>query len=106
MHSAGHWSLSPAYDLNPVPEMDRSQTPKTPITEHQEDSGVAVALDAAPRFGLRAAEARETLREVLTVVRQWRQTARRLRLSAGTISAYASAFENPSIDEAASLLKA
>lgn len=106
MHSAGHWSLSPAYDLNPIPEMDRSQSSKTPITEHQEDSGVAVALDAAPRFGLRAAEAREALREVLTVVRQWRQTARRLRLSAGTISTYASAFENPSIDEAASLLKA
>ncbi|MEN9732156.1 MAG: hypothetical protein RLZ45_151, partial [Verrucomicrobiota bacterium] len=30
----------------------------------------------------------------------------RLRLSAETISAYASAFENPSIDEAASLLEA
>jgi hypothetical protein len=42
----------------------------------------------------------------VTVIRQWRQTARRLRLSAGTISAYASAFENPSIDEASSLLEA
>jgi serine/threonine-protein kinase HipA len=106
MHSAGHWSLSPAYDLNPVPEMDRSQTLKTPITERQEEPSVAIALDAAPRFGLRAAEARGILRDVVTVIRQWRQTARRLRLSAETISAYASAFENPSIDEAASLLEA
>lgn len=103
MHAPGHWSLSPAYDLNPVPEIERSQTPKTPVTERQEEPSVAVALDAAPRFGLRAADARAILREVLAVVRQWRRSARRLRLSAGTISAYASAFENPRVDEAASL---
>ena len=54
----------------------------------------------------RAAEAKGILRDVLTVIRRWRQTARRLRLSSGTISAYASAFENPSIDEATSLLEA
>lgn len=106
MHAPGQWSLSPAYDLNPVPEIDRSHTPKTPITEHGEEPGVAVALDAAPRFGLRTTEAREILREVLVAVRQWRQTARRLRLSAGTISAYSSAFENAWVDEAAGLLKA
>lgn len=105
MHSPGHWSLSPAYDLNPVPEIDRSQTPKTPITERQEEPSVAVALAAAPRFGLRTAEAREILREVLGVVRQWRQTARRLRLPAGTLSAYASAFENALVEEADGLLK-
>jgi len=66
---------------------------------------IAVALDAAPRFGLPASEAREILREVLAVVRHWRQAARRLRLSAGTISVYASAFENAFVDEAASMLK-
>ena len=103
MHAPGHWSLSPASDLNPVPEIERSQTPKTPVTERQEESSVAVALDAAPRFGLRAADARAILREVLAVVRQWRRSARRLRLSAGTISAYASAFENARVDEAANL---
>jgi serine/threonine-protein kinase HipA len=105
MHTAGHWSLSPAYDLNPVPEIDRSQTPKTPVTERQEEPCVAVALDAAPRFGLQHWEAQEILRKVLAVVRQWRQTARRLRLSAGTISAYASAFENALVEEAACLLE-
>lgn len=105
MHAPGQWSLSPAYDLNPVPEIDRSHTPKTPITERQEEPSIAVALDAAPRFGLRATEAREILRDVLNVVRQWRQGAQRLRLSAETLSAYASAFENALVDEADSLLK-
>jgi serine/threonine-protein kinase HipA len=106
MHTSGQWSLSPAYDLNPVPEIDRSQTPKTPIAEGCEEPGIALALDAAPRFGLRPTDAREILHEVLAPVRQWRQTARRLRLSAGTISAYASSFENALVDEASNLLKA
>ncbi len=105
MHTPGQWSLSPAYDLNPVPEIDRSQTPKTPITESREEPGVALALDAAPRFGLSPTVAREILQEVLAPVRQWRQTARRLRLSAGTISAYASSFDNALVDEASKLLK-
>jgi hypothetical protein len=67
---------------------------------------IETAFEAAPRFGLRTGEATEILREVFKVVTQWRQSARRLRLSAGTISAYASAFENPLIDEAAQMLKA
>jgi hypothetical protein len=33
MHEPGRWSLSPAYDLNPVPEMDRARVSKTAITE-------------------------------------------------------------------------
>ena len=31
MRKSGHWSLSPAYDINPVPEMDRVRVGKTPI---------------------------------------------------------------------------
>ncbi|MGH7939760.1 MAG: type II toxin-antitoxin system HipA family toxin, partial [Limisphaerales bacterium] len=33
MHEPGRWSLSPAYDINPVPEMDRVRMNKTAITE-------------------------------------------------------------------------
>ena len=58
MREPGRWALSPAYDLNPVPEIDRAQTPKTPISEYQEEPGMGVALDTAPRFGLKAAEAK------------------------------------------------
>ncbi len=103
MRNRGHWSLSPAYDLNPVPEIDRARTPKTPVTEEQETPSVAVALDAAPRFGLRAGEAKGILREVLTTVAGWRQTARRLRLSSNSVAAYASAFEHALLEEARQL---
>jgi serine/threonine-protein kinase HipA len=104
MRSAGHWSLSPAYDLNPVPEIDRARTLKTAVSEEQKPSSVAVALEAAPRFGLRAIEAKAILREVVAAVVEWRQTARRLRLTSGCVAAYASAFEHSIIEEARMLV--
>jgi len=103
MRTAGLWSLSPAYDLNPVPEIDRAQTLKTAISEEHDEPSVMGALDAASRFGLRGPEAKATLREVLAAVLEWRKTARQLRISAGTMAAYASAFEHPLIEEATRL---
>jgi serine/threonine-protein kinase HipA len=100
MREPGRWALSPAYDLNPVPEIDRTQTPKTPITEEQEEPTIAAALAAAPRFGLKAAAAKAILREVLAAVSGWRKTGRQLRLKAQTLDAYATAFDHPLVDEA------
>ena len=105
MLKAGRWSLSPAYDLNPVPEIDRTQTPKTPITEDQEEPSIATALSAAPRFGLKPTAAKTILREVLTAVTDWRKTGRQLRLKASTLDAYASAFEHTTMEEARSVSK-
>ena len=104
MFHPGRWSLSPAYDLNPVPEIDRARTSQTAITEDQEEPTIAAALDAAERFGLKPAEARKVLRDVFTAVSGWRKTGRQLRLSAAVLDAYASAFENPLMTEAAPLV--
>ena len=104
MREPGHWALSPAYDLNPVPEIDRTRTPKTAITEDQEEPTIAAALEAAPRFGLEPPEARKILREVVAAVSNWRTTGRQLRLKASTIDTYATAFEQPLMHEARSLL--
>lgn len=104
MHEPGRWSLSPAYDVNPVPEVDRARVNKTPITEEGEDPGIAVALAEAPRFGLKAKDAKSILAEVFTAIAAWRKTGTRLRIKAATLDAYASAFENPHMDEAARLL--
>ncbi len=105
MLEAGRWALSPAYDLNPVPEIDRARTSKTPISEDREDPSIAGALAVAPRFGLEAAAAKEILREVLTAVSGWRQTGRRLRIKATTLDVYASAFEHPLMEEARRLVE-
>ena len=100
MLRAGHWALSPAYDLNPAPEIDRSQTPKTPISEDLEDPTIAAALRAAPRFGLTPQEAKAILREVLEAVSSWRETGKRLGIKASTLAAYQTAFEHPMAEEA------
>lgn len=105
MRSPGRWALSPAYDLNPVPEIDRTQMPKTPISEENEVPSIAAALAAAPRFGLKAAVAKTILREIFTAVSIWRPTGRSLRIKASTLNAYASAFENPLVAEAAQILR-
>jgi serine/threonine-protein kinase HipA len=104
MHEAGRWSLSPAYDLNPVPEIDRAGVNKTPISEEHEEPSIAGALDVAARFGLKAADAKAVLREVFNAVSNWRRVGRRLRLKAATLDAYASAFEHGLMDEARGLL--
>jgi serine/threonine-protein kinase HipA len=105
MRKPGRWGLSPAYDLNPVPEIERARMNQTPVSEEHGDSGIAVALEVASRFGLKPPMARKILGEVVAAVRGWRDAGKALRLKAGTLNAYASAFENPLIEEATRLLK-
>jgi len=104
MLAPGRWSLSPAYDLNPVPEMDRARMTKTSIAEEAEPPTIAAALAAAPRFGLDSVKAKRILKEVYSVASAWRKTGRRLRIRAGTLDAYASAFEQSLMEEAGRLV--
>lgn len=104
MREPGRWSLSPAYDINPVPEVDRVHMNKTAITEDQDEPSVANALAAAPRFGLKAAESKKILREVFAAVSGWRKIGLRLRLKASVLDIYVSAFEHPLMDEARHLI--
>jgi serine/threonine-protein kinase HipA len=106
MLEAGRWALSPAYDLNPVPEIDRARVSKTPIGEDLAEPSLDGALAVAARFGLKPAEAKTILHEVFTAVSAWRQAGRKLRLKAGTLDAYDSAFEHELMDEARRVLGA
>jgi len=103
MRTPGKWSLSPAYDLNPVPEIERAQLPKTAIAEDQDEPSIDAALAAAPRFGLKTAAAKTIMREVFSAVADWRKTAKKLRIPGRTLDAYASAFEHPLMEEARNL---
>jgi serine/threonine-protein kinase HipA len=104
MREPGRWSLSPAYDINPVPEVDRVRMNKTSIAEDQTEPTIAGALDVAPRFGLKIGEARNILREVFVSVSDWRTTGKRLKLKAPTLDMYASAFQHSIMEEARQLL--
>ena len=78
--------------------------PKTAISEESEEPSIAGALAVAPRFSLKPIEARAILAEVFAAVKQWRKTGVKLRIKAGTLDAYVSAFEHPLMDEANRLL--
>ncbi|MGA2692043.1 MAG: type II toxin-antitoxin system HipA family toxin [Opitutaceae bacterium] len=103
MHRPGRWALSPAYDLNPVPEIDRARMPKTPINESDGEPSLEAALAAANRFGLKSADSKKIVRDVFTAVSNWRQTAKKLGIKASTLDAYATAFEHPIMAEARKL---
>lgn len=100
MREPGRWSLSPAYDVNPVPEIDRARMTKTAIAEDQPEPSIAGALEAAERFGLNPTESKAMLNEIFTAVSGWRNTGHQLRLRAAVLDSYASAFENPLMEEA------
>src|SRR5262249_4443589 len=100
MHEPGRWSLSPAFDINPAPQVDRVHISKTAVTEDQDEPSISNALAAASRFGLKATESKRILREVFTVVSGWRKKGRELRLKTSVLDSYASAFEHPLMDEA------
>ena len=104
MHRPGHWSLSPAYDLNPVPEMERAHVNKTAISEDNVEPSIEAALNAAARFALKPAQVRQILREVFKAVQSWREAGRKLRLKAGTLADYASAFDHGLMEEARRLV--
>jgi serine/threonine-protein kinase HipA len=105
MRKPGRWALSPAYDINPVPEIDQGRMQKTAISEEQEESSVEGAMAVTARFGLKPTQAREILAEVLKAVSKWRSAGRQLRMKSATLDAYASAFENPLVTEACRLLQ-
>ncbi len=105
MRRPGRWALSPAYDLNPVPEMERVHLHQTMISEDDAEPRMAAALAVAARFALKPSAARQVLREVLGAVRIWREEGKRLRLKAGTLAAYESAFEHELMTEAARIAR-
>ncbi|MEZ0387043.1 MAG: type II toxin-antitoxin system HipA family toxin [Verrucomicrobium sp.] len=105
MREPGRWALSPAYDINPVPEIDRVHTAQTPISDDGDEASIAAALNVASRFGLRKEEAKAILKEILATVKTWRTVGRKMKLKAGILDAYETAFEHELIFEAEQLVK-
>jgi serine/threonine-protein kinase HipA len=97
------WRLSPAFDVNPVPE--RGTTLKTAISEiHGSELDIEQLVDAAPYFGIDADGATRVLSNMASTIKvAWRQIAGRLQMSGKDVRFVAPAFENPQIDQALAL---
>lgn len=89
----GQWRLSPAFDINPAP--DKQRTLKTWIDlDTGPDATIEAAMHALPRFGIAPVRAREILAEVTAAVDQWDAVAKRLGISNRDRKHLAPAFEH------------
>jgi len=99
----GKWGLSPAYDVNPVP--DHRPTLKTAISElHGTALDIEAVIEAAPYFEVKPDEAAAQANAMaLTIRDEWRMAGARLGMTASDLKAVAPALENEQIGRAIAL---
>ena len=88
------WRLSPAYDLNPVPLVEKARELATWISEEGPGADLGIARRAAPFFALKNDQAEAIIVEVTAALKGWRNTARQLGMSAADIAVYATAMQS------------
>ncbi|MGH8210002.1 MAG: type II toxin-antitoxin system HipA family toxin [Steroidobacteraceae bacterium] len=94
------WSLSPAYDLNPVPADMKARILSTNINLDEGTCSVELLEEAAAYFGLGLAQARAIIKEVAEVTATWRDVAKKTGARASEIQRMASAFEHEDLHRA------
>ena len=102
-HGAAGWSLSPAFDLNPVPADLRARVLTTNIDLDEGTCSVDLLEAAARYFGLGLKPARAILKEVAVATATWRDVARSAGARAAEIARMASAFEHEDLKKALAL---
>jgi len=97
------WSLSPAYDLNPVPADIKARVLTTNINLDESTCSIDLLESAAEFFGLSLPQARTIIKKVATVTATWRDTAREAGARSAEINRMASAFEHDDLGRALAL---
>ena len=87
------WRLSPAYDLNPVPLIEKARELTTWISEEGPEADLELARAATPYFALKANRAEAIIDDVATALKGWRKTALQIGMSTADIAVYASAID-------------
>ena len=98
----GHkgWRLSPAYDLNPVPQNVRPRFLSTTIGLDDPATSIDHALGTAEYYGLKPISAKNIVVEVARAVSGWREEATRLGIAMREINRMASAFVHEDLEKA------
>lgn len=97
------WSLSPAYDLNPVPADIKPRVLTTNIDLDEGTCSIDLLEAACGYFGLGLAAARAIIKEVALVTATWRETAKAVGARSPEITRMASAFEHEDLKRALAL---
>jgi serine/threonine-protein kinase HipA len=90
----GGWTLSPAYDLNPVPTDLKARILTTNISIDEGTCSLDLALEQACFFGLSLQKAKAVAAAVGAAVSNWRNVAAAVGESRRAIDRMASAFEH------------
>lgn len=96
------WSLSPAYDLNPMPTDIKPRVLSTAIDLIEPSASLELAIQVADYFMLDHSHAKKIIKEVGKATSQWRKEAARLKIKKAEIDRMASAFEHVDLHQALS----
>jgi serine/threonine-protein kinase HipA len=94
------WSLSPAYDLNPVPADIKARVLTTNISLDEGTCSLDLLEAAAEYFSLSLVQARMIIKEVALVTSGWRDIAKEVGARSAEIQRMASAFEHDELKRA------
>jgi serine/threonine-protein kinase HipA len=97
------WSLSPAYDLNPVPVELKPRVLTTNIDLYDGNASLDLALSVAEYFNLTSDRAKTLAKDVATAVAPWRREATGLGISRAEIERMSSAFDHDDFKQAGKL---
>ncbi len=100
---AGHWRLSPMFDVNPAP--DRNPHLETAILEGGgHDRSIRLALEACDFFEIVESDARQTIRETARrISAEWREAFRLVGVTGSLARDYEPAFLNDETEIALAL---
>ena len=97
------WTLSPAYDLNPVPADLKARILSTNIDLEESTCSIDLLEASADYFALSLTEARSILKQVAVATSSWRTVALEVGVSSQEIHRMASAFEHDALIQALAL---
>ena len=101
LHATG-WTLSPAYDLNPVPTDVKPRILTTRITPDDGTCSLDLVEEACGYFDLTLPQARAIIREVADATTTWRSVARAVGVRKAECDRMASAFDHADLGRALS----
>jgi serine/threonine-protein kinase HipA len=97
------WSLSPAYDLNPVPADLKARALTTNIDLDESTCSIDLLESAADYFALSLSKARAIIKEVAAATSTWRAVAKEVGAASAEIHRMASAFDHDALKQALAL---
>ncbi len=97
LRGRGGWHLSPAYDINPVPNQPRVL--KSYVDDDNPDASIDLHRGQHENYLLESEEADRIIAEVAEATKGWREVAHRLGASEREIKEMASAFEHEEADK-------